>query len=202
MKKLTKQDYRRIICDELKNVPESRMSEDCRDIVERYLKLSCFKEALHVFLFSSLSFEVDTSDIADIALNAGKHVYYPRILTSVKDGARMEFFEVKDRSDLKPGHMGIPEPEPTTPVDPGKLTGQVEMIVPGVCFDIAGHRIGQGGGYYDRYNARPSVQSIHRTSLIYDLQLVSKIPDKLIDETDESVDMILTESRLISLTDR
>ena len=47
--------------------------------------------------------------------------------------------------------MGIPEPVVDEPVadDPHAL-----VLMPGVAFDKEGHRIGYGGGFYDKFLAR------------------------------------------------
>ena len=67
------------------------------------------------------------------------------------------------------------------------------VLIPGVGFDRAGHRLGRGRGYYDRA-LRDLLAGALRVGLAYDYQIVSHIP---IDEHDERVDYIVTEKRLI-----
>ena len=59
----------------------------------------------------------------------------------------MVYYEIKDFSTLKSGYFGIMEP------DGGKVCTREEgfLLVPGVAFDPARHRVGYGKGFYDKY---------------------------------------------------
>ena len=57
--------------------------------------------------------------------------------------------KIKSFSDLKAGKYGILEPNKDTPVI---FPSEIDLcIIPCVCTDKDGFRIGYGGGYYDRY---------------------------------------------------
>ena len=49
------------------------------------------------------------------------------------------------------------------------------MLLPGLAFDREGHRVGYGGGYYDRYLARLGGTSLHLYAVAYDFQIVDQI---------------------------
>jgi len=66
------------------------------------------------------------------------------------------------------------------------------IIVPGVGFDEIGHRIGQGGGYYDWLLSHSKALSI---ALAFEFQIKKTIPTE---SHDQRVDMIITEKRVIS----
>ena len=57
---------------------------------------------------------------------------------------------------MRKGRLGVPEPQTPT------YTGSIDlMLVPGVVFDLHCHRIGRGGGYYDKFLAKyPSSKKV------------------------------------------
>jgi 5-formyltetrahydrofolate cyclo-ligase len=64
-----------------------------------------------------------------------------------------------------------------------------------VAFDRAGHRIGYGGGYYDRL--LPLLRAdAHRVAGAFELQLVDHVPAA---SHDVAVDAVVTEARSISI---
>jgi 5-formyltetrahydrofolate cyclo-ligase len=67
------------------------------------------------------------------------------------------------------------------------------VLVPGVAFDLAGHRIGYGGGYYDRL--LPTLrEDAPRIAGAFELQIVERVPASA---HDLKVDAIVTEARTI-----
>ncbi len=89
--------------------------------------------------------ELDTRPLIDEAIALGKTVLVP----VTRPGGVMLWSRLERLSDLEKTSRGILEPRPTsiswvTPA--GGL-----CVVPGVCFRHDGHRIGFGGGYYDRF---------------------------------------------------
>ena len=83
----------------------------------------------------------------------------------------MDFYEIRDFSELQKGAYGILEPTGDRLLLPQK---DDLMLVPGAAFDRNGYRIGYGGGYYDRYLRRhPDMKTI---ALAYDFQIISRVP--------------------------
>ena len=93
---------------------------------------------------------------------------------------------------LQGGAFGILEPRPTGiehQADEADL-----IVVPGVAFDLSGHRIGYGKGYYDRFLKHPE-RKTHLVGLCHDFQLIDgSIP---IDRHDIQMDIIVTDRRII-----
>ena len=98
---------------------------------------------------------------------------------------------------LVPGAYGILEPAPGAYVELS-LEQLDAVVVPGVCFDERGYRIGYGGGYYDRFLPRlkPGGMTI---GYGYDWQLV---PTLTRDPWDQPLNYIVTDCRTIKASSR
>ena len=68
------------------------------------------------------------------------------------------------------------------------------MIMPGVAFDRNNHRVGYGGGFYDRFLEKNP--QIIRLAVAFDFQILEEVP---IEPTDIFPQMIVTEREVISL---
>jgi 5-formyltetrahydrofolate cyclo-ligase len=87
--------------------------------------------------------------------------------------------------------LTIPEPRP---IQPRVRRDAIEFVlVPGVAFDLAGRRLGYGGGYYDRLLPLLS-RDATRIAGAFDLQIVDRVPAGPHDIT---VDAIVTPSEMI-----
>lgn len=141
----------------------------------------------------SLAFrsEWETRPLLEAALALGKVVGAPR----VNPGKRMlETYAITDlERDLGPGFLGIDEPLPHC--GPLALDAIDWVLVPGVAFDTQGHRIGYGGGYYDRL--LPLLRSdARRVAGAFELQVVEQVPAAM---HDLQVDAVVTERRAMAI---
>lgn len=125
--------------------------------------LYCAAKTLYVYL--SANQEVRTDGIICQAQKDGKRVAVPKVF-----GKELRFFYLDEDTRLETGNFGIAEPvDGQEADDPTAL-----VLLPGLAFDRAGHRIGYGGGYYDRFLAR---QPHHPTvALCYGFQLLGRLP--------------------------
>lgn len=106
-----------------------------------------FEKSRSIALYMPIQGEIGTELLLTGALDCGKTVYLPRTLKN----RLMEFAPVTGMGDLESGNFGIPEPKKyITGFGPDEFAPAL-MIVPGLAFDLAGNRLGFGGGYYDRF---------------------------------------------------
>src|SRR5689334_8356205 len=98
-----------------------------------------------VALYRPIDNEVDTAAISLDALERKKRVFYPKM----KDGNEPAFQEIFSLPELCPERFKTFEPVDGTPIVRAAFKNSV-VFVPGVAFDRRGHRIGRGGGWYDR----------------------------------------------------
>ncbi len=169
--------------------PEVRAQKSLA-IMERLYKLQEFRSARLLHIFVSFGSEVSTELVIKRSLEIGKRVVVP--ITDNKS-RRLTLSEIEDYDlDLRPGHWGILEPrnEAVRAVDLDQLD---LILIPGVAFDKAGHRLGHGAGYYDKLLAGCKERPL-AMALAYELQVIDSVP---VMEYDVKIDGIITEERLI-----
>ncbi|HHX74760.1 MAG TPA: 5-formyltetrahydrofolate cyclo-ligase [Firmicutes bacterium] len=159
-------------------------------IAGRLFALPAYRSAGSIMYFLNFGKEVQTLQFVPRTLAHGKRVIAPKTVPATK---QLLLSEIRDlKNDLAPGVWGIPEPKEDAlrPVEPQAVDF---VAVPGVAFDLAGRRLGYGGGYYDRFfpRLRPGVPLV---ALTFEIQLEEELPE---DPWDWYVDIIITEERVI-----
>ena len=186
-----------------KNIIRKRIIE-LRDSMDRVLKedmdntifstlvsSDIFKRANTIFSFVSFGSEVDTRRFIEYALDKGKIICVPKVI-SIKAG--MEIRKIEKISQLKMGFYNILEPDDTC-----KLMDKLQLdliLMPGVAFDRFGGRIGYGGGFYDRF-LPDCAKEVCKIALAYDIQIMNRIKTSIFDV---NVDIIITEKEIIRFT--
>ncbi|KXK27049.1 MAG: putative 5-formyltetrahydrofolate cyclo-ligase [candidate division WS6 bacterium OLB20] len=86
---------------------------------------------------------------------------------------------------------------PPAEADPSVLERLDLIILPGVAFSRAGYRVGRGGGWYDRF-----LDAINPRSTRIGLCFSEQIEDFAPDSHDQPVDVIMTETEVITTNAR
>jgi 5-formyltetrahydrofolate cyclo-ligase len=144
-----------------------------------------FIESMTIGLYLPTGSEVETWDIINHALNSGRKLLLPRI---VSNDIRYYIVEQKDfdNDSFDMNRFGIKEPKITN----GNVDFIDLLIVPGIAFDSYGYRIGYGFGYYDKYLTNKKYTKCF--GLAYDLQYIkNRIPTSAYDR---KIDALVTES--------
>jgi 5-formyltetrahydrofolate cyclo-ligase len=155
-------------------------------IQHSFLETQEYQRARGMVVYASIHKEVDTEEIVRAALKSGKKVAFPAV---VHHG--LVFREVTEISSMKRGAFGIMEPcstDRTFGLDEADV-----VVLPGIAFDLKGHRIGYGKGYYDKTLHRLEGQG-RLVGLCYDFQLVEKIAGE---PHDVKMDLIISEKRIV-----
>ena len=137
-----------------------------------------YRQAKTIYGYLPYNQEVRTVPMLERALADGKRVAVPKVY-----GDRMKFIYMTDLNRVEKGYANIPEPVDDEPVaeDPTAL-----VLMPGLAFDREGHRIGYGGGFYDKFLAE---EPEHPTvALCYGFQMLEKLETE---EFDIPVDLVL-----------
>lgn len=110
----------------------------------------------HLFLTILKQKEVDTSPLLNILQGKDKQILLPK---SDFDSGQMTSYLLTDNTRILPNTYGIPEPQ-------GGLTMAPDLVdvifIPLLAFDLRGHRVGYGKGFYDRFleRCKPDVLKI------------------------------------------
>ena len=169
-------------------MPARDRAESDRILCHRFLKLPQVAAAGTLLLFWGMGGEPDTRPILEVLWKEGKGVLLPKCLPDHILEARL----VRSPQELVPGTYGIPEPGARCPaVDRSKID---LILVPAVAFDRTGQRLGQGGGYYDRYLADYGGRTV---GLCRDAVLQDHLP---VEAHDQGVELVLTETAQIVRT--
>ena len=145
---------------------------------ELFLSSDAYRGAKTIYGYLPYNQEVRTVPMLEQALKDGKKVAVPKCY-----GDEMRFICLEDLTQVAPGYAGIPEPIADGPIadDPTAL-----VLMPGMAFDPEGHRIGYGGGFYDKFLA---AEPDHPTlALCYEFQM---LPHLDTEEFDIPVDTVL-----------
>jgi len=140
-----KQNLRRIMRALEEQLSDRYKTESSRAITRHLLAMPEYQEAETVFCFVGTAHEIDTRAILEDILSSGKRLCVPLCT----DPGIMELRQITDLNQLIPGSYGILEPSLDAPL---VTTDEVDFaILPCTTCDHFGHRLGKGGGYYDRF---------------------------------------------------
>ena len=125
-----------------KECTDSQVEAWSRQIAQKVAELPEFQSAQKILAYADYNHEVMTGFIIEEAWKQGKEVAVPKVV-----GQDMVFYKLTDFSQLEKGYFGIPEPAR------GEIVQWEDamMVMPGVAFDPQNHRVGYGGGFYDRF---------------------------------------------------
>ena len=154
-------------------------------ICASFLTLSDYQDASVIFAYVDCKNEVQTGNVIEQCWKDGKIVAVPKVFGDV-----MRFFVIKSYDDLEDGYFGIQEPKYEQLEE--IICEDGLMILPGVAFDEQRHRVGYGGGFYDRYlEEHPDMKKI---AFAFEFQMFEEVPFETFDRQPEK---IITEKRII-----
>jgi len=165
---------------------------DIRYLSERiknaFCSLDVYRSSSVIFAYMAYNKEVRTKPIIEQAWKDGKKVAIPKI----PDKKNLSFHYIESFDELVIGYGGVFEPKYDNPVDESSAL----IMVPGLAFDYALNRIGDGSGFYDKYFASHKDLDLSKVALSYDFQIYKRFD--VIEEHDERLDLIVTPSMIIS----
>lgn len=168
-------------------IPEETREELSAEICGHILGSRLYQQAEIIFAYYPLGNEVSLLPVIEDALSNGKRIAFPKV-----EGEDMEFYQVKELTELKEGYYHVMEPVTESAAEEEDAL----VLTPGVVFDMDGNRIGYGKGFYDRYLDRhPECITL---GIAYEAQIVESFEA---DMRDKRMDYIVTELGIRRIND-
>ena len=175
---MDKKELRAMIRAKKRAMTEEEICSRSAALGKAFADSALYKEAKTIYGYLPYNQEVRTVPMLERAIRDGKRVAVPKVY-----GDEMRFLYIEDMTQVDAGYAGIPEPVADEPVAQDETA---LVLMPGLAFDPQGHRIGYGGGFYDRFLEK---EPNHPTlALCYEFQIFPKLETE---EHDIPVDCVL-----------
>ena len=175
---MNKTELRQIIRAKKRAMTVAEIEEKSEALGRLFRESVAYRNAKTIYGYLPYNQEVRTVAMLEQALADGKRVAVPKCY-----GDEMRFIFMEDLSLVAPGYANIPEPIADAPIADDETA---LVLMPGLAFDKEGHRIGYGGGFYDKFLAN---EPNHPTlALCYDFQMLDHVETQ---EFDVPVDTVL-----------
>ena len=184
-----KKQLRQRMLTRRRGLPASEIVSGSEKIAEYLYGWPIYRQANTVMLYLAMADEPQTDAMISHARADGKTVCVPMLR---EEYGLMDAARIDGPDDLVTGKLGLRMPDPTKAqlISPGTID---LIVIPGVAFDTAGHRLGMGAGYYDRF--LPQADRACRLGLAWSFQVTGVVPQGLYDVT---MHYLLTEGGIIS----
>lgn len=134
-----------------KKMDDEQLDQAADFIADRLDKIPAFHRALNIGVYWDIDNEIRTQPLLDLCEKHKKNIYLPKAIKMTK---RLLFLPYEKNTQMTKDELHIPCPitdkDAITPSD-------LDMaIIPIVACNATKHRIGFGGGFYDRSFAKTS----------------------------------------------
>ena len=162
---MDKKELRRAIRERKRAMPEEEIASRSARLGELFAQSEAYRNAATIYGYLPYNQEVRTVPMLEQAIRDGKKVAVPKVYGDI-----MKFIYLEDLTQVEKGYAGIPEPIADEPV---AYDETALVLMPGLAFDPQGHRIGYGGGFYDKFLA---AEPNHPTlALCYEFQMLPQL---------------------------
>jgi len=195
---VTRDSLRKRIRQQRRRVPCNDRATCAKQLAQHLGRERLLLNSRHIAVYLPADGEIETRPLIEILWSLGKRIYLP-VLVPFAD-QRLWFSSFARDDVLVTNRFGILEPERVhnRRIRPATLD---LVLTPLVAFDDHGHRLGMGGGYYDRsfrflnqrhYRSRPRL-----LGLAYEFQRTTRITPE---PWDVPLDAVATENRIYHCT--
>ena len=178
------------IIKKVQGLSPEEIAEKTKAIEERLFDFANFLESPTALLYVPRNFEVDTTDIIKRSLNTKKSIVLPSVNTDKQINSMFKITNLD--SNMMASNNGLRVPDPAKCKSVG-LDDINIAIIPGICFDEKGGRVGTGDKYYNKFIPKLS-PTIRKIALCFEEQLVTQVPSEF---RNKNLDIIITDKRIV-----
>ena len=191
--KMNKKSLRKKYIQLRENIPAEKREEDSKLIFEQLRNEQIYQDSQVIFVFVSFENEINTHNFILRALEDGKTICAPLVVSS----SELVAYQITNFSELEKDKFGILSPNPNKAKK--ILPEEIDLaIVPLLAFNKDGYRLGYGKGYYDQY--LPKLNSnCKKIGVAFSTQFAESLPVEIYDYP---LNKILTETGFFPLTKR
>ena len=165
---------------------EERELFSCK-LTKNVLSWEKYKRARRILIYFPYAGEIDVKRLCEFAETPQKRFFLPQI----RGEGIMTLGEYTQDCQMTAGEYGIMEP--VCEVADGSMFDIDLVIAPAIACDKNGGRLGQGGGYYDRFlkELRRKNPAAVFSAAVYDFQVVDKL---ICEQHDVKMDYVISPS--------
>ncbi len=183
-----KQQLRMQMREIIRQITPNERKQYSRMITNKILNLPEYSNSHVIMAFLSMDVEYDTTELINKAIESGKIVCAPKVDW---DSWSMQPVKIANSEDVIIDSHNLKEPKGDEQISANEID---LILVPGLAFDVRGHRLGRGGGFYDTFLSRADVKRAIKLAPTFDCQILPSLP---IGNKDMSVDIIITPHKLL-----
>ncbi len=161
-----RQSLRRQLRKQRQAIDRHSRARAARAIARQLARCPTLRRSMHLAVYAAIGSELSLAPFMQLASDRGKRVYLPRI-----EPRGMNF--LPQGASLRRNRHGIGEPAHGRRRPPWAMD---LILVPLLGADLKGNRLGQGGGYYDRWLARLRFRRPTVLGIAFDCQIVAQLP--------------------------
>ncbi len=187
---MTTAEWRKTIKARLGAIPPDQIRSKSLAACSRMIHTPEFQNARNIMLYLPMPGEPELQSLAAAAWKVGKNVLLPTVDWADNSMRPLRVQNLDMRYD-------VPMPRVPQPAigDPFPVEHIDLVVVPGLAFDRSGHRLGRGGGYYDRFLSRPTVHAI-RVAIAFEEQWCADLP---VEPHDIGMQIIITDHDILRI---
>ncbi len=186
-----KVELRKGLRDRRRQLAAAQVMRGSREVCARLLTVPEVVAAPVIALYLAFAGEVDLNELYKSSEQQGKDILLPRYNAVMRSYEMVKIANLEQDTDA--GAFGIREPRQCLPPYAASSLHRADLvwIVPGVAFDLAGNRLGQGAGYYDRLLKSANGLKI---GVAYDWQILDQLPRE---PHDVPMDVVVSDRRIL-----